>query len=713
MAKKTEADKVKNFVANFKTTMDSYDNSRQQWLDDQAENFGYYMCDPKIVFGSGAMDSTAKRAPGAPSQYHFPLITEKVESLVAALNSDDLAIRYMPQADQDQIPIDQDGQPAYTMDVLTRMGNAGFEACKTLVGWHGHIHKMVKSVAIFDCHYLGVCVDHAKRFPSPMVDIVSYHPWQVFCTPGEKFEDADEVIVSKWVSREHLKAQYPEYADRIKEIPTFRATKEANAGREASTTAYGGKNSVPGYGNQNSTVDNNSVQVLERWKQDTSLVDVSRDEDMRVLDAERNLIDRYIAGMAEDGDIAALSNGKLYFDEYQYHDSHFIDHTEHLDEIEGRLTASIPVPMADGTVREHPAIDSIEERARLEQAMQALTAHIEMTDEIMREIPSEKQGMRPRFDGGWRQTCIIGDTILAFDGASIFYTEYGIQGPPLWEFELMGHPLYHKGPSYVRTLIDYNKILNSSVNQIIDNGRLFSNHSWWADEESLPDLEINNDPRMPIVMPKGKILNKDFGMIPAQAIPSTLFDLVGLNLSMAQATSAIHPALQGSKQSGVRSGTQQQSQVAQNTSQLQYKMTRIKPSLINLSKAFFKMVMKIPPDDAWVKPILDREMVRVDWDVLRKIDFAIDVVVKPGGVASAEERSQITLGFLQNFGPIMAEIGMLDVMMEFMAKSIKYTMPDMAMVIEQNVERIQQAQQEQQAKQQKLAEAEAGAQQNP
>jgi len=689
MAKKSREEKTANLVQEFNSLMDSYDAARSQWREDAKENFGYYMSDPKVVFGSNAKTSEEKRG-SAQAQYHFPLVTDKVEALVAALNGDDLAVRYVPKIEQDSTPLAEEG---YTADILTRMGNAGFEAIKDLVDWHLHMHKMVKSVAIFDCHYIGVCVDYAKRFPEPMVDLVSYHPWQVFCTPGERFEEADEVIICRYVSKQHLIAQYPEYAEDIKKLPGGKGNADGDGGSKASVGIYGGKGDIPGYGNQEAVVDNDAVSVTERWKLDTTLVETNREQDQRIIDHERTLIYRLVDGTVDEAEIEMLVDGEMYFDEYQYHSRHLVDHVQQLDDLEAMLGEMVSVPDIYGTTMSVPKISDTAERSRLQSAIEALTLHINMTDGIMDVIPPEKEGMKPKFEGGWRQTCIIGDRILVMDDASIFYTKYGIQGPPLWEFELMGHPLYHKGPSYVRLLIDHNKILDSTINQAIDNGRLFANHSWWGTESFVEDLKLNNDPRLPITIPDDALFNKDFGLLPAQELPSSLFQLIGLDMSLAQTTSAVHRALEGSKQSGVRSGVQQQSMVAQNMSQLTYKMTRLKPSIANLSRALMKMMLVIPPDDAWIKPIFEREMVKVEWDVLKKIDFTIDVVVKPGGVASSEERQQFMLGFIQNFGDILFQIGMIDVALQVLADGIKYTMPDTARLIQDNIEKIRQAQQ--------------------
>ena len=706
MARK-DTEKVHRLAAEFRSLIDACDSSRSQWKKDCVENFGYYMSDTQIIFGDTDKDQRAR--------YHFPMVSTAVEALVAAQNSDDIVFRFLPKLEQDSQPLSQ----GYTMDILARMGTAGFDAIKSLADWHRHMHIMVKSVAIFDCHYLGVCVDYAKRFPDPMNDIVAYHPWQVFSTPGERFEDADEIVISKWVGKEVLKAQYPEFIDELEALPDFgkydKGRKESSGAKNV--TAYGGTGEIPGYGNQRSVVDDDSVQVMERWKRDCSLVETSRKEDNRIIDTERAMIDMIAmppmmgesmeAQQMRQETMGLAQDGSLYFDEYQYHSSHLVDHVEHLEELQMMMMRQVSVSNGMGSMMMVPEVQDTMARSALDQAIKVLTMHIQITNQAMDDIPPEKEGMKPKFEGGWRQTCIIGDQILAFDGPSIFYEKYAIQGPPLWEFEGMGHPLYHKGPSYVRTMIDHNKILDSTINQIIDNGRLFSNISWWMDEEMAEDIEFNNDPRKPIKIPANAVFGKDFGLLQAQEIPQSLFNLVGLEMSMAQQTSAIHPALEGGKQSGVRSGVQQQTMLQQNLSQLMYKMTRMKPSLEKLATALFKMNLINPPDDAWIKPIIDQQAVIIDWEVLRKIDFAIDVVIKPSGTASAEERSQITLGFLQNFGPMMMQIGMLDVMMEFLAESIKYTMPDMAQVIKQNVEKIRQAQQAQ-MQQQQIMDAQGG-----
>lgn len=712
MARK-DTEKVTRLVKQFTSLMDACDNTRKPWLKECEENLGYYMCDNTVIFGKDQPNDIDKVS--KPAQHHVPFVTERVEAHVAATNSDDLTVRYIPKREQDTTPT----AGGYTLDVLTRMGTAGFDSMRMAAGWHRHMHEMIKSVDIFDCHYLGVSVDYAKRFPEPMVDFVSYSPWLVYSTPGEVFEEASEVIVSKWVSAASLKAQYPEFADKIKDLSSYKDMKEDEKlrGTKSASAANSSSSNITSYGMQQAVVDDDAIQVLERWKLDTTLVEVSRQKDQQTIDAERMMIELiatpptpnepYEMQQMRQQAVELGKTGTLYFDVYQYHSNHIVDHVEHVEELQEKLSRSVAMPNGMGAYMEVPAIQDTVTRSAISMAIEALSLHIKMTDASMKAIPIEKEGMKPKYDGGWRQTCILGEEILAYDGVSIFYEKYGIQGAPLWEFEGMGHPLYHKGPSYVRTLIAHNRILDSTLNQIIDNGRLFSNISWWATESTLDDLEINNDPRKPIKIPDDKIFGKDFGILPAQEIPQSLFNLIGLDMSMAQSTAAISPAVEGLKQSGVRSGVQQQTQLSAGLSQLMYKMTRMKPSLEKLAHAFFKMVLVSPPDDTWVKPMVDNEVIKIDWETLRNTEFTIDVVIKPGGVASAEERSQILLGFLQNFGPLLAEIGMIDVNLEFLAAGIKHTMPDLAQVITQNIERIRQAQQEQQAQQQQLAQQEA------
>ena len=92
----------------------------------------------------------------------------------------------------------------------------------------------------------------------------------------------------------------------------------------------------------------------------------------------------------------------------------------------------------------------------------------------------------------------------------------------------------------------------------------------------------------------------------------------------------------------------------------------------------FKLMLAIPPDDNFVKPMLDGKAVPVDMKLLDKIEFTIEVIMAPGGSSSTEERQSMLLGIVQNISqhPLIAQNPKgLILMLKLFADALKLDQP--------------------------------------
>ena len=712
MPDEKKKERAKRIVTQMQSLIDAAERDRTQWNAEAKKWFGYYICDPTVVFGKQVeSDPTLGAKMRGQATYHNPMVPQLIEALVAALNGRDIEIRYIPKIDQDL----GSAQPDMAIPVgeLTRMGNAAFDACRGLIDWNSHMHTMVKEVAIFDRAYIANCIDYRTNFPDPLPTIKSYNAWQVFHTPGLRFSQAPEIVTVTWVDREELRAQYPEFSDDIDELETAGDSRKAKEDGAFSGSVRVIDTGTPGYGDQEATVHDNAVKVMERWRFDASLSEKSHKADEAEMAAEHMMLEDYVA---HGGD---LPLPQLMFSDYQYHREHNVGHAEKAQEFLQRAAEMKTVQGKNEfgivSVRREYVMEE-GRRARAEQAAEVLLQHIEdYHEDAMEDIPPEREGYYPKYEGGWRQTCILGEELLVYDGASIMYKEFGIQGPPIDEFWLMGHPLHHWGPSLVGLMVDYNKIVDSTMNAVIDNARMFGNHKRWVKSKVKDDDEYHctNNPYEEDVFPDDTQFGMDFGEWTAKEAPQSSFNLIGMAESLAAEVASVTPTLQGRQESGVRSGTQQQTMLTQGMNQLTYKMTRLKPAIERVATRWFKMILKHPPEDQFVAPIVDGQAIPIDFDTLKNIDFVIEVVIHPGGTSSVEERANITLGFLQNYAQIFAGLGMTDIAIEFLARSIKYSDPDLANALETRLPQIRQQQAQAQANAQAAAQAEIAQNQAP
>jgi hypothetical protein len=138
----------------------------------------------------------------------------------------------------------------------------------------------------------------------------------------------------------------------------------------------------------------------------------------------------------------------------------------------------------------------------------------------------------------------------------------------------------------------------------------------------------------------------------------------------------------------------------------------MKPTLEKIGYALFKMMLAVPPDDNFIKPIVDGKLIPLDFDLLRKTDFAIEVVVAPGGTAAAEDRYGLLLGLVQNFisSPVGQIPGAMSKLLGLMAKGTANSMPDLSDALRQMAEELPAIEQEQRAMMQKQMQMEQAGQ---
>lgn len=701
--KDKDKDRVTRIVQSIERLIRESESDRSSWNSKAELWYGFAVNDPAVVFGQNALTDEQKRNPAAPSQIHIPFVAEKVESCVAILAGGDIELRYVPKVDQDvgvaQGTETESGLPPIDIASLVRMGNAAWEAYRNVAGWNEHMHLMAKNIAIFDRHYIAPDIDFVKCFPNPCVTLRSYSPWQVFYTAGVRFNEAREYVIVTWCNVEELKAQFPEYADEIAEL-VYRKSKDKED-QDDSTPWYvkaggaGGSSSTLTLGSYSIAAPRNTLRVLTRFKFDASLETVSTEADENVIQQEHAIINDMIMG----GTPIDVS-GELKFDVSQYHENHRNAHLLLVQQIQSEAAKEVVMHVPDefGTMMQvkRPAY-STAELARMAQVVEILMTHVLWHEDIMRDMKPEMIGKYPRYEGGWRQTIVVGDEILVYDGASKFYTQFGIQGVPLVEFSLMGHPLHHWGDSYVAQIIPHNRAINGLVNAIIDNIRLFGNNKWWTNEKIKNAIEagiayISNDPKEPDVFPDDAIMGKDFGIISAAGLPPDVFSILSLVINMGHSASAVSPSVQGFQQQGVRSAVHSQQLASHSIAQTTYRLTRLKPALERLGTMMFKMMLAVPPDDSVIKPVIDGRMIEIDTELLKKVDFTIEVVVNPGGTAALEDRNSIMLGMIQNFmnHPSAQLPGAMPAYFRLLAKGVKTSMPDLAQAFEDMADKMEQ-----------------------
>lgn len=648
---------------------------RAQWRDDVEEAFGFYNCDRTVIFPRSTLSKEARDEPDNDAQYHIPLLRQHVDSFVASTTNNDIKIRYVPK-------IDQQG-----LDVIARMGNALFDSYRTHIGWDNKIYALALHTALFGRGYIQLYIDEFQDWPEPRADIRLITPWQLYSTPGVAFNDSSEVVIQSWIDRDELKAQYPEFADDIDEVETAGKAKDRT---EEARVARGGEgspiwdNELPTYHGQTTNVSKNAVLVRERWKFDPSYKTYSTAKSEAEMDSEHNTI--RMAVEAEDLSLLPQTPDMEIHDA-QYHDDHSIGHMMFIDELRREMAQTAPQQNMYGIVGEVP-LWSTNKLAVAEQGIALLMAHDDLHVDLSEGMDEWEIGKYPKYDGGWRHSVIIGSSdkpVGIYDGYSKYY-DYGIKGVPIYEFNVQPTPFNLWTPTYACLMVDENKLLNKFMNHANDNYATFGgNHLWFETGlDQQKGFHFSTDLKEPSTFPPDTMFNMPggkAGIIPSVPIPSDVYNMMGMVQSMAQQTSGVFGSMRGERQTGVRSGQHEQFLAQANRAQLDAFHRLWKNSLEELCVNLFKLMLSVPPDDSYVRPMLEGKAVEVDYEMLEDIGFAIEVVMSPGGASSTEERQSMLLGFTQNMTQhplIMNDPQGLVLMFKFMAQAIKLQMPDMS-----------------------------------
>lgn len=705
---KTDDKWVKKSIKLMEELKKDAEEERAQWSKDAPVNYGWAMGDRKVIFGEDAKSEDALDDPEALSQYHIPLTSKELESFVASTNSSEIKPRYVPKIEQSELP---EGQ---TIDMIARMGNAAFEAYRSHIGLEDHNHIMMKELGIFDRAYIALCVDYVKDFPYPRADVRRFNPWQVFHTPGVRFEDAKQVLLQYYIDKEEAKAQWPEWEEEINKIAQdTRDNRNEKKDMSYAELALGGNaaDGVPGYGSQEAHIAGDAILVREFWRFDAGLKEYPKSSDEAAIKEESSLVDKFV-----NGEITLdMVDLESQFEERQYHTDHIVGHYNKIKSLmdlrDKQEMVEMTGPDLVRTVMPVP-VTSAGEAERIAQVIPMIAAHAKQHEDYFDELGNPfLEGKYPKYEGGWRYSIVLGEgdgpnnSVGVYDGPSKFI-EYGIQGVPISEFNLMGHALHHWGPSYVQSLIDVNKLINSFVNAAKDNANLFGSHSWWGTQTILDDdsLQISNDPRLPNQLPDNAVLNTNIGLIDAKPIPADVMQMLPLLLSVFQQVSGITASMQGRDAPGVRSGSQVQSLASLGMVPLDYKRKRMRSTWERVYIHLFKMMLALPPDDMFVKPLIDGKYVEIDYKLLKDIDFTIEVVLSPTGTSSTEERQSMLLGFIQNFGPMltapvnpMAIPGATSLLIEMLSDGVKTTMPDVSEALANMSKQLKQLEMQQRA----------------
>ena len=682
-------------------------DDRQEWQDIVEETLGWYQCDRTVIFKTPESSEARKQAESQ-SQSHIPILRQHVDSFVASTTHGDIKIRYVPK-------IDQQG-----MEDVTRMGNALFDSHRSLIFWDSKMHTVALQTAIFGRSYMGLYIDEVQVYPDPLASIRIFNPWQMHSTPGVPFEQATEVVVTMWIDREELKAQYPQFADEIDLVDGREAAKDEDESKTVglSSPPLPEDSDLPGFGGKVSALSTNAIQVRERWKFDSS------QETYSVAQSEAEAMqEQAVIGQAiEKEQIDMLpQNPKLLYSRAQYHQDHADEHAIYADGIRRGMNETRPERMMNdvGVIMEDEVpVWSIQKRAVAEQALAILDAHEQIHLDELAELEEWEVGKYPKYEGGWRHSIIIGQTtqlVGVYDGYSKFL-DYGIKGVPIVEFNIQPSALNDWIGPYGSLMVDENKLLNGFINRGMDNASIFGNHQVWGEEGTIKDpaFKISTDPAVPTQVPPQTMFNLPggkAGIIPAVGIPQWLMPMTEMVLALTQQTSGVFGSLRGQRQQGVRSGQHEQFLAQTNRAQLDAYHRMWKNSLEKLGIMLFKLMLAVPPDDQYVKPMIDGEMVQVDMAQLENLEFTIEVIMAPAGQSSTEERQSMLLGFTQNLfsNPVIAADPRGAVMLlKFMAESIKLQMPDMsaammkyATELEQRIPEMEQRQQQAMQEQQK------------
>ena len=710
MSKKREPDKwVKHVGQRMEELVTDVGTDRQQWDKDCNEVFGYYMGDRAVIFNDKALSSQERKLAGAPEQNHIPMLGWVIDTLNASTNSD-IKPRYIPKLDQNT----QDP----SVDDVARMGNAVFDSCRTWIGWDTIMYKLGLESFLFGRSYVVGYIDSKKSFPTPRADLKLLNAWQVYSTPGIAFEDTSEVVTTNYIDKGELKAQYPEHADAIERVAS--GGNKIKDGEEGGTGTGLGLDvkwfgSTPGYGKKGVLVDKNALLVRERWKFDPSLSTYSREQDERDIEVEHVLLDMAI----ENADPAPLEMLPQMLKDEQYHSDHSVEHWIKYQEIsDGKQKVGKNPGYVDPMTG--VATQFLEwnpgQQAVADQALAALKQHAEIHDKLANSMEDWEEGKYPKYEGGWRHSIIVGEGTSAdqvvgvYDGYSKFH-DFGHSGPPIFEFNTRPGVLNHIGESMAMQLLDENKLLDAFINLAKDNANV-SGATTWAVEAGLvdhPDLQISANPYVASTFPEGSLQSGKAVQIQGKPAGSDVYQMVPMLLSLAQQTSGVFGSVRGQRQQGVRSGSHEQFLSQTNRLQLDQIHRLWKQPLERLCIMFMKMTFAIPPDDKFVKPMIEGQVIPVNYGMLNSIDFTIEVIMSPGGTSSTEERNSFILGIVQNLmaNPAVVQAGGLPAMFTMFAKSIKLNAPDMAEAIMEFVEQLkqmqgqmqEQMQQEQQAKQ--------------
>lgn len=649
MAKKEKIEQpkwVKHIDSKMTQLIDHATDERDAWSDDVEEALGFYHNDRSVIFAN-ALSKESRRDPNLPAQYHIPLVRQYVDSFVASTTQDDIKIRYVPKIDQQGV------------DMLARMGNALFDSYRTHIGWDGKIHALALHTVLFGRGYMGLYVDEVQDFPEPRADIRLFNAWQVYATPGVPFKQATEVVTRCWIDREELKVQYPEFGDELDIVSGADDGSERTGEMDGSA---GGSNKLPwdgmiaGYNGQNMVVSSDAVLVRERWRFDPSYEDYPEGQSERDADDEHTMLRQFIVDPQ-----GQLPDPAMLLEDGQDHDAHSIDHMMFIDQLrkEQNTTARMPSSMGMGMMVEMPTMP-MDQRAKIDQVIALLMTHEQMHVETLGELEEWQIGKQLKYLGGWRHSIVAGESdacVGLYDGYSKFY-EFGIQGVPIYEFNVQPNPMNFWVPSYACLLVDHNKLLNRFMNSANDNFAIFGNHQWWYDKslESDPGFHISTDPRVPSTFPMNAMQSGKVGLIEAKGIPSDIFNMIQMVQTLAQQTSGVFGSLRGERQQGVRSGQHEQFLAQANRAQLDSFHRLWKNSLEDLCSGLFLLMLAYPPDDTFVKPMLDSQTVPIDYKVLEDTDFMIEVIMSPGGTSSTEERQSMLLGIVQNISqhPLIA-----------------------------------------------------------
>jgi len=661
-------EKLKEILEEMTTLEKEVENDRATWFANIQTAYGFYALDRTVIFGNDALsDDTRQADPTSRSQCIIPVVRDRVNAGVS-VTTNNIKFRVIPRLEQDD----------EKTDLIVRTMNAAFEAYRSYIGMQETVVAAHRLLFITDRCYLRPCLDYVKTFPRPIPSLEYLTPMQVFSEPGKRFNKSRKVVVHYWIPKSELKAQYPDRADEIDKLVTVGDAKTGKRNFYSQSGSSLSGNTV-NFANQEPSLQSEALLVRERWKFDAQLDDYPKADCRAALEKERALIEEFIkTGTPPPRD--------MVFNIYQYHDQHLAAHIEHETDIRKRLQAQEMITVqnpVDMVVTSGPALKERDpvRRQRMEMAVQLLQAHEERHRRAMNDIGFDRIGLVPKYEGGWRQSIILGDKIIAYDGTSQ-YRQFGINGCPIRELEQNFDALHAWTVSYAYSQVDYQKIVQSTLNSMLDNYRMFGSHDRMVEKGVAisEDYRPSNDPAVDTVVPDNTLLGGQGRIMDrtAKEIPSSAFNLINMVRGMSQESGGIYGSILGQRQTGVRSAEHEQFLGGENRAVLDNYKKHMEQTWQEVGLMLFKMILKVPPDDNYVKTVLDNRVIKVDYEMLSKLDFTVEVELVTTDKPSFEARQQMTLGLTQNAFPIFEKYGMASTLLKHMGKSIKTDMPDLS-----------------------------------